>query len=86
MVLKALRESNHAYSRYYLNVDLEDVSFDFDRLEDVMIGSDFVVRMGRTPSVVPGRESRQLLWYPTILCFSIPWPRAKVTGASSQSE
>ncbi|XP_042143346.1 annulin-like [Ixodes scapularis] len=45
VVLKALRESNHAYSRYYLNVDLEDVSFDFDRLEDVMIGSDFVFKL-----------------------------------------
>ncbi|CAN8024179.1 unnamed protein product [Ixodes persulcatus] len=45
VVLKALRESNHAYSRYYLNEDLEDVSFDFERLEDVMIGSDFVIKL-----------------------------------------
>lgn len=44
-MLKALRKCNHAYSRYYLNDELEDVSFDFELLDDIVIGSPFSVRL-----------------------------------------
>lgn len=44
-MLKALRKCNHAYSRYYLNDELEDVSFDFELIDDIMIGSPFTVKL-----------------------------------------
>ncbi|KAL1429117.1 hypothetical protein MTO96_016848 [Rhipicephalus appendiculatus] len=44
-MLKALRKCNHAYSRYYLNDEMEDVSFDFELLDDIVIGSPFMVKL-----------------------------------------
>lgn len=44
-MLKALRKCNHAYSRYYLNDELEDVTFDFELLDDIVIGSQFTVKL-----------------------------------------
>ncbi|KAH6947542.1 hypothetical protein HPB50_019687 [Hyalomma asiaticum] len=44
-MLKALRKCNHAYSRYYLNDELEDVTFDFELLDDIVIGSPFTVKL-----------------------------------------
>lgn len=41
MVLKALRQAESLYSRFYLNEVLEDVKFDFQLLDDVVIGSPF---------------------------------------------
>lgn len=44
VVLKALRENNHAYARYYLNDDMDDLSFSIEPVKDVLIGSSIVVR------------------------------------------
>ncbi|XP_040062860.3 annulin [Ixodes scapularis] len=44
-MLKALRKCNHAYSRYYLNDDMEDVGFDFELVDDIVIGSPFTVKL-----------------------------------------
>ncbi|XP_077542339.1 annulin-like isoform X2 [Haemaphysalis longicornis] len=44
-MLKALRKCNHAYSRYYLNDELEDISFDFGLIDDIVIGSPFTVKL-----------------------------------------
>ena len=41
VVLKALRQCGHSYSRYYLNEALEDVRFDFQLRDDIVIGSPF---------------------------------------------
>jgi transglutaminase 1 len=41
VVLKALRQCGHLYSRYYLNEALEDVRFDFQLRDDIVIGSPF---------------------------------------------
>jgi transglutaminase 1 len=41
VVLKALRQCENLFSRYYLNESLEDVSFNFQLLDDVIIGSPF---------------------------------------------
>ncbi|CAN7992678.1 unnamed protein product, partial [Ixodes hexagonus] len=47
-MLRALRKCNHAYSRYYLNEDLEDVAFDFELVDDIVIGSPFTVKLKAT--------------------------------------
>lgn len=44
VVLKALRENNHAYARYYLNDDLDDLSFTILPVKDLLIGSPIVVQ------------------------------------------
>lgn len=44
VVLKALRENNHAYARYYLNDHLDDVCFTIEPPKDVLIGSSITVR------------------------------------------
>ena len=41
VVLKALRQCENLYSRYYLNEALEDVRFDFQLRDDIVIGSPF---------------------------------------------
>jgi hypothetical protein len=41
VVLKALRQCGHLYSRYYLNEALEDVRFDFQLRDDIVIGYPF---------------------------------------------
>lgn len=40
-VLRALRQSESMFSRYYLNESLEDVKFDFKLVDDIIIGSSF---------------------------------------------
>lgn len=41
VVLKALRQCENLYSRFYLNEALEDVRFDFQLRDDIVIGSPF---------------------------------------------
>ena len=40
-MLRALRQSESMFSRYYLNESLEDVKFDFKLVDDIIIGSSF---------------------------------------------
>lgn len=40
---KALKQTNSAYSRYYLNEEFNDVFFDFELLDDIKIGETFNV-------------------------------------------
>lgn len=42
-MLKALRQSENLFSRYYLNEDFNDVHFDFKLIDDVKIGQPFNV-------------------------------------------
>uniref|UniRef100_A0A023GP19 protein-glutamine gamma-glutamyltransferase n=1 Tax=Amblyomma triste TaxID=251400 RepID=A0A023GP19_AMBTT len=44
IVLKALRENNHAYSRFYLNAAMDDVQFTILPIKDVLVGSGIKVR------------------------------------------
>jgi len=55
-MLNALKQSESLFSRYYLNEDFNDVRFDFDLLEDIVIGSPF--RCVRVILLL-------LLWIPT---------------------
>lgn len=41
VVLRALRQSENIFSRYYLNEALEDVRFDFQLRDDIVIGAPF---------------------------------------------
>ncbi|KAG1715027.1 Annulin [Nymphon striatum] len=45
VMLKALRQSANLFSRYYLNDDFEDVEFNFQLKDDILIGSDFKLAM-----------------------------------------
>lgn len=45
VMLRALRQCKNAFSRYYLNDDLEDVHFEFTLLDDIVIGSPFTLRL-----------------------------------------
>ncbi|XP_043465053.1 annulin-like isoform X2 [Leptopilina heterotoma] len=45
IMLKALRQSESSFSRYYLNEDFNDVKFNFDLHDDIIIGQPFRVRM-----------------------------------------
>jgi len=40
-MLNALKMSESLFSRYYLNEDFNDVRFDFELRDDIIIGSDF---------------------------------------------
>jgi transglutaminase 1 len=40
-MLKALRQSENLFSRYYLNEDFNDIQFDFELRDDIVIGSPF---------------------------------------------
>ncbi|GAB0089081.1 annulin [Sergentomyia squamirostris] len=42
-MLKALRQANSVYSRYYLNEDFNDVYFNFELRDDIIIGQNFTV-------------------------------------------
>ncbi|XP_069698767.1 annulin-like isoform X3 [Periplaneta americana] len=42
-MLKALRQSENLFSRYYLNEDFNDIKFDFELRDDIVIGSPFSV-------------------------------------------
>lgn len=44
-MLRALRQCKNAFSRYYLNDDLEDVQFEFTLLDDIVIGEPFTVSL-----------------------------------------
>uniref|UniRef100_A0A336LKB0 protein-glutamine gamma-glutamyltransferase n=1 Tax=Culicoides sonorensis TaxID=179676 RepID=A0A336LKB0_CULSO len=41
--LKALRKTSHQFSRYYLNEEFNEVSFDFELRDDIKIGESFSV-------------------------------------------
>lgn len=43
VMLKALRQSESLFSRYYLNEDFNDVQFDFVLKDDIVIGSPFSI-------------------------------------------
>lgn len=43
IMLRALRQCENAFSRYYLNEDFEDIKFDFLLLDDIVIGAPFMV-------------------------------------------
>ncbi|XP_051167071.1 annulin isoform X2 [Leptopilina boulardi] len=45
IMLKALRQSESSFSRFYLNEDFNDIRFNFDLLDDIIIGQPFNVRM-----------------------------------------
>jgi transglutaminase 1 len=40
-MLKALQQSENIFSRYYLNEDFNDIQFDFELRDDIVIGSPF---------------------------------------------
>lgn len=40
-MLKALRQSESLFSRYYLNEDFNEIQFDFELRDDIVIGSPF---------------------------------------------
>lgn len=40
-MLKALRQSESHFSRFYLNEDFNDIQFDFELRDDIVIGSPF---------------------------------------------
>lgn len=42
-MFNALKQVNHVYTRYYLNDEFNDISFEFHVLEDIVIGEDFTV-------------------------------------------
>lgn len=44
-MLKALRQSENLFSRYYLNEDFNDVRFNFVLLDDIKIGEPFDVKL-----------------------------------------
>lgn len=44
-MLKALKQSNSAFSRYYLNEEFNDVNFHFELKDDIKIGEDFHVEL-----------------------------------------
>lgn len=45
VMLRALRQSGNVFSRYYLNDEFEDVTFDFELIDDIVIGSSFNVKL-----------------------------------------
>ncbi|XP_042909148.1 annulin [Parasteatoda tepidariorum] len=45
VMLRALRQCGNVFSRYYLNDEFEDVQFDFQLLDDIVIGSPFNVKL-----------------------------------------
>ncbi|KAG5891827.1 hypothetical protein JTB14_035849 [Gonioctena quinquepunctata] len=44
-MLRALRQSESLFSRYYLNEDFNDVRFNFNLIDDIKIGQPFSVRL-----------------------------------------
>lgn len=44
-MLKALKQANSAFSRYYLNEEFNDVQFELDLKDDIKIGEDFTVTL-----------------------------------------
>ncbi|XP_059618771.1 annulin [Phlebotomus argentipes] len=42
-MLKALKQANSVYSRYYLNEDFNDIYFNFELRDDIVIGQNFTV-------------------------------------------
>ena len=44
-MFNALRQTESVYSRYYLNEDFNEVSFNFHLLDDIVIGQDFTVTL-----------------------------------------
>jgi hypothetical protein len=40
-MLKALKQSASIFSRYYLNEEFNDIKFDFELRDDIVIGSPF---------------------------------------------
>lgn len=42
-MVRALRQANSAFSRYYLNEDFNDIYFNFELLDDIKIGETFHV-------------------------------------------
>ncbi|KAL7036304.1 hypothetical protein ACKWTF_008773 [Chironomus riparius] len=44
-MLKALKQANSAFSRYYLNEEFNDVHFNFELKDDIKIGEDFNVEL-----------------------------------------
>ncbi|KFM78740.1 Annulin, partial [Stegodyphus mimosarum] len=45
VMLRALRQCGNVFSRYYLNDEFEDVQFDLQLLDDIVIGSPFSVKL-----------------------------------------
>uniref|UniRef100_A0A1W7RB00 protein-glutamine gamma-glutamyltransferase n=1 Tax=Hadrurus spadix TaxID=141984 RepID=A0A1W7RB00_9SCOR len=45
VMLRALRQCRNSFSRYYLNEELEDIEFDFTLLDDIVVGSPFMVKL-----------------------------------------
>lgn len=44
-MFNALKQTNHVYTRYYLNEEFNDVTFDFHLLDDIVIGQEFTVTL-----------------------------------------
>lgn len=47
-MLKALKQANSAFSRYYLNEEFNDVQFELELKDDIKIGEDFTVTFNIT--------------------------------------
>lgn len=47
-MLKALKQANSAFSRYYLNEEFNDVQFELELKDDIKIGEDFTVAFNIT--------------------------------------
>lgn len=45
VMLRALRQCKDVFSRYYLNDDFEDVQFEFNLVDDIVIGNPFTVTL-----------------------------------------
>jgi len=38
---KALKQNNSIFSRYYLNEDFNEIKFDFELVDDIIVGENF---------------------------------------------
>lgn len=38
---QALKQNNNLFSRYYLNEDFNEIKFDFELVDDIIVGQNF---------------------------------------------
>lgn len=46
----ALKQNDHIFSRYYLNEEFNDIKFDFELVDDIIVGYNF--RFDKTTSLI----------------------------------
>lgn len=44
---KALKQNSSVFSRYYLNEDFNEIKFDFELVDDIIVGENFRFAMNR---------------------------------------